>query len=66
VAPIGWKMAGFVWAYAIGWFLLTDPVKLLVYHVLDLMSDKDAAATKPKPTQASSRQEALSAPKAVK
>ena len=35
VAPIGWEMTGFVWAYAIGWFLLTDPVKLLAYRMLD-------------------------------
>jgi H+-transporting ATPase len=30
-----------VWAYALAWFLVTDPVKLLAYHVLD--------ATKPTP-----------------
>ncbi len=35
VAPLGWEMAGLVWAYAIGWFLLTDPMKLLAYRVLE-------------------------------
>ena len=35
VAPLGWEMAGLVWGYAIGWFLLTDPIKLLAYRVLD-------------------------------
>jgi H+-transporting ATPase len=35
VAPLGWKYAGIVWAYAFAWFLLTDPVKLLAYKVLD-------------------------------
>ena len=35
VAPIGWEMAALVWTYAIGWFLLTDPVKLLAYRLLD-------------------------------
>jgi H+-transporting ATPase len=35
VTPLGWEMAGLVWGYAIVWFLLTDPVKLLAYRVLD-------------------------------
>ena len=35
VAPLGWAMAALVWAYAIGWFLLTDPMKLLAYRVLE-------------------------------
>ena len=26
--PLGWGWAGFVWVYAIAWFLVTDPVKL--------------------------------------
>jgi H+-transporting ATPase len=35
MAPIGWRWAAFVWAYALVWFLLTDPVKLLAYRVFD-------------------------------
>jgi H+-transporting ATPase len=35
MTPLGWKWAGFVWAYAIVWALLTDRVKLLGYRVLD-------------------------------
>ena len=35
VAPLGWTYAGIVWAYAFAWFLVTDPVKLLAYKVLD-------------------------------
>jgi H+-transporting ATPase len=35
VTPLGWKYAGIVWAYALIWFVLTDPVKLLAYKVLD-------------------------------
>ena len=35
ITPLGWPLAGLVWAYAVGWFLLTDPVKLLAYRVLD-------------------------------
>jgi H+-transporting ATPase len=33
--PLGWGWAAFVWGYAIVWFLLTDPVKLLAYRLLD-------------------------------
>ncbi|MDQ2804553.1 MAG: HAD-IC family P-type ATPase, partial [Pseudomonadota bacterium] len=35
VPPLGWGWAALVWAYAIAWFLVTDPVKLLAYRVLD-------------------------------
>jgi H+-transporting ATPase len=42
VTPLGWTYAGIVWAYAFGWFLLTDPVKLLAYKVLDTVK-ADAA-----------------------
>jgi H+-transporting ATPase len=35
VTPLGWKYAGVIWAYAFMWFLLTDPVKLLAYKILD-------------------------------
>jgi H+-transporting ATPase len=34
VTPLGWTYAGVVWGYAIAWFLVTDPVKLLAYHFL--------------------------------
>jgi H+-transporting ATPase len=32
---LGWARVGFVWAYALAWFLVTDRVKLLAYRVLD-------------------------------
>jgi H+-transporting ATPase len=35
MTPLGWKLAGFVWAYAIVCALLTDRVKLLAYRILD-------------------------------
>ena len=35
MAPLGWKWAAFVWAYALIWFLVNDRVKLLAYRVLD-------------------------------
>jgi H+-transporting ATPase len=35
MTPLGWKWAGFAWAYALGWFLLTDQVKLVAYRILN-------------------------------
>ena len=35
MTPLGWGWALFVWGYALAWFLVTDPVKLLAYHVFD-------------------------------
>lgn len=35
MAPIGWGWAGFVWGYALVWFLLNERVKLLAYKVLN-------------------------------
>jgi H+-transporting ATPase len=33
MAPIGWGWAGFVWGYALAWFLVNDQVKRLAYKV---------------------------------
>jgi H+-transporting ATPase len=35
MTPIGWKWAGFVWGYALAWFLLNDLVKLGAYRLLN-------------------------------
>ncbi len=35
MAPLGWGWAGFVWGYALVWFLVNDRVKLLTYRVFD-------------------------------
>jgi H+-transporting ATPase len=35
MAPLGWGWAGFVWAYAIAWFLVNDRLKLLAYRIFD-------------------------------
>ena len=35
MTPLGWRWAGFVWAYAVVWFLINDRVKLLAYRVFD-------------------------------
>ncbi len=33
MSPIGWGWAGFVWGYALLWFLIADRVKLLAYKI---------------------------------
>ena len=43
MTPLGWGWAGFVWGYALLWFLLNDRVKLLAYRVFDPVK------TEPKP-----------------
>jgi H+-transporting ATPase len=35
MTPLGWRMALFVWGYAIVWFLVSDRVKLGAYRILD-------------------------------
>ena len=39
MTPLGWGWAGFVWGYALIWFLLSDRVKLLAYAILDPAQD---------------------------
>ena len=48
MTPLGWKWAGFVWAYALVWFLINDGLKLVAYKVLDATQ----GAAKPKITAA--------------
>jgi H+-transporting ATPase len=49
VTPIGWGWAAFVWGYALVWFFVTDPVKLLAYRILDPPSDNARSAVRLKP-----------------
>ena len=35
MTPLGWGWAGFVWGYALLWFLLNDRMKLLAYRIFD-------------------------------
>ena len=39
MTPLGWGWAGFVWGYALIWFLLNDRVKLLAYRIFDPVKD---------------------------
>ena len=66
VTPLGWKYAGIVWGYAFAWFLVTDPVKLLAYKVLDTSKaePKPEAKTPSRPAaDAKPRPEAKAEPK---
>ena len=53
MTPLGWRWAGFVWVYAISWFLLNDRVKLLAYKILDRVraesSPEPKGKAEPKP-----------------
>jgi H+-transporting ATPase len=35
MTPIGWKLAGLIWGYAVIWALVADRAKLLIYRILD-------------------------------
>lgn len=43
MTPLGWGWAGFVWGYALLWFLLNDRVKLLAYRIFDPIKSKSTA-----------------------
>jgi H+-transporting ATPase len=49
MTPLGWGWAGFVWGYALLWFLVNDRVKLLAYRILDPVK------AEPKPGSTSGR-----------
>jgi H+-transporting ATPase len=56
MTPLGWKWAGFVWAYALVWALVNDRVKLLAYRILDPVKAKT-------PSVPTSQAEAVAKPK---
>ena len=48
MTPLGWGWAVFVWGYAIAWFLVTDPVKLLAYRIFDPIKAAPKPEAEPK------------------
>ena len=50
VTPLWWGWALFVWGYALAWFLVTDPVKLLAYRILDPAKAESEVAPPPEAT----------------
>jgi H+-transporting ATPase len=49
MTPLGWKWAGFVWAYAIAWALINDRIKLLAYKIFDPVKAAPKSDTKAEP-----------------
>ncbi len=43
MTPLGWKWAGFVWGYALAWFLVNDQLKRLAYRIFDPIKPKTAS-----------------------
>jgi H+-transporting ATPase len=63
MTPLGWGWAGFVWGYALLWFLVNDRIKLLAYRIFDPI--KAAAKTGIKPeVKANAQTETKPDPKA--
>ena len=49
MTPLGWRWAGFVWGYALIWFLVNDRVKLLAYRIFDPAKAAPKPDAKPEP-----------------
>jgi H+-transporting ATPase len=47
MTPLGWGWAGFVWGYALIWFLLNDRLKLLAYKIFDSVKAKTPSDLEP-------------------
>jgi H+-transporting ATPase len=45
MTPLGWGWAGFVWGYALLWFLVNDRIKLLAYRIFDRTKPKSKTGT---------------------
>ena len=43
MAPIGWRYAGLIWAYAIAWFLINSVCKVVAYRLLEHRTRRQAA-----------------------
>lgn len=43
MTSLGWKWAGFVWGYAIAWFLVNDQLKRLAYRIFDSIKPKTSS-----------------------
>ena len=51
MTPLGWGWAGFVWGYALVWFLVNDRVKLLAYRIFDPVKTKTPSDLTPQIAQ---------------
>jgi H+-transporting ATPase len=48
MTPLGWGWAGFVWGYALLWFLLNDRLKLFAYWIFNLVKATSRPGAIPK------------------
>ena len=60
MSPLGWGWAGFVWGYALVWFLVNDRVKLLAYRIFGSATAEAKSEAKP---EAKTEPEAKAEPK---
>ena len=60
MSPLGWGWAGFVWGYALVWFLVNDRVKLLAYRIFGSATSEAKPEAKP---EAKTELEAKAEPK---
>ncbi len=63
VTPLWWGWAALVWGYALAWFLITDPIKLLAYRYLD--ATKSAARKRQSESQGVAPEMAVAMPRAA-
>ena len=49
MTPLGWGWAGFVWGYALVWFIINDRIKLLAYKILNRKKVKPSTSVMQKP-----------------
>jgi H+-transporting ATPase len=64
MTPLGWGWAGFVWGYALLWFLVNDRIKLLAYRIFDPVKANAQTELKAEP-QADAKVETKADSKAV-
>jgi H+-transporting ATPase len=61
MTPLGWGWAGFVWGYALLWFLVNDRLKLLAYRIFDPIPKAGAKPEIKAATQPAAKDEAKTA-----
>ena len=74
VTPLWWGWTALVWGYALAWFLVTDPLKLLAYRYLDAtkkaaprrQEDDEADSAKTKVADGAAEPGAKAAPESSK
>ena len=63
VTPLWWGWSALVWGYALIWFLVTDPIKLLAYRYLD--ATKPATPKRQGDAQGATAEPTLAIPRAA-